>query len=463
MVAKRRRQGLAGWAGAPAAGLLAGLLALGGAGPAAAATAGAGARGASPARGAGLARGAAPACGSAGTSGFDPAVPWPQQQLGFSRVWQVTRGAGVTVAVVDTGVDGQQPFLRGAVLPGIDVINGSGAADTDCDGHGTFVAGLIAGRQRTGFGFAGVAPGATILPVRQANSTSDGTAHTLAAGIVAAVNAHAQVINVSIVTAAPTQELTDAVKYAVAHDVVIVAAAGNDYSSGNAVQYPAALPGVLAVGAVDASGKRASFSETGPDIGVVAPGVNLLGPVARTSGLVTVAGGTSFAAPFVAGVAALIRSYHPALTAAQVINRIEATADHPAGSLPDPGLGWGEVDPYAAVTAVLPGEAGATARPVSSAVPVPRAASGAGDAAMLAAGTVAGGMVAAVLILFASGVVRRARARRWRPASGPAGPTRRPWSSAGRGHQGDLDQAGRLIPDDEEAAAGRLLLGGDVP
>lgn len=370
------------------------------------------------ARGAG--RAASQSCGNVTSSGLDQAIPWPQQRLDFQRVWPITQGAGVTVAVVDTGVDGNQPFLRGAVLPGTDVINGGGqAANTDCDGHGTFVAGLVAGRRLPGFGFAGVAPAAMILPVRQANSTSDGTAQTLADGIRAAVNAHAQVINVSIVTAEPTPALAGAVQYALAHDVVIVAAAGNDFGQGNAVQYPAGFPGVLAVGAVDATGQRASFSETGPDISVVAPGVNLLGPGANAVGLVTAAGGTSYATPFVAGVAALVRAYHPELTAAQVITRIEATADQPPGPLPDPGLGWGEVNPYAAVTAVLPGEHGRVASVAGSIVPAlapPRAA----PATTLAVSAGLGGAVVATLILLGAGVIRRGRARSWRPGTGLA-------------------------------------------
>lgn len=357
-------------------------------------------------------------CHNLTPTGFDRSVPWPQQQLDYQRVWQLTQGAGVTVAVVDTGVDGNQPFLRGAVLPGIDIANGGGPANTDCDGHGTFVAGLIAGRRLPGFGFAGIAPKATILPVRQANSTQDGTSLHLAASIIAAAKAGASVINVSIVTSKSTPTLARAVKYALSRDVVIVAAAGNDYSTGNKIQYPAGYKGVLAVGAVDSNGQRASFSESGPDISIVAPGVNLIGPGAGGAGLVTANGGTSYAAPFVAGVAALVRSYHPRLTAVQVIRRIEATADHPAGSLPDPSLGWGEVDPYAAVTAVLPGEdGGATVGPGSYSLPPPRRPAAPRDTAGLAAAVILVAALLASVILLGAGIVRRAALRGWRPGS----------------------------------------------
>ena len=304
------------------------------------------------------------------------------------------------------------------MLRGRDVINnGGGPANADCDGHGTFVAGLIAGRPISGFGFAGVAPQATILPIRQANSPTDGTAKTLADGIRAAVAMHARVINVSIVTSEPTPGLAAAVQLALARDVVIVAAAGNDFSQGNMVQYPAGFPGVLAVGAVDATGQRASFSESGRNVAVVAPGVNLVGPGAGGVGLVSSAGGTSFATPFVAGVAALIRSYYPHLTAAQVIRRIEVTADHPPGLLPTLGLGWGIVDPYAAVTAVLPADGGAPAASRSPVPrPVPRAAPGAGRARLAAIVGVAGSVLA-IAILLGANVVRRGRQRRWRPGT----------------------------------------------
>ncbi|HXS65096.1 MAG TPA: type VII secretion-associated serine protease mycosin [Streptosporangiaceae bacterium] len=356
-------------------------------------------------------------CGSSNLppTTLDHAMPWAQRELGLQRVWPITEGAGVIVGVVDTGVDGNQPFLRGVVLPGFDVVNGGGPADTDCDGHGTFVAGLIAGRQISGFGFSGVAPQATILPIRQANSPSDGTPVTLAKGIRAAVDRHAQVINVSI-TSQPTLELAEAIRYALAHDVVIVAAAGNDFGAGNAVQYPAGFPGVLAVGAVDQNGQRANFSESGPNVAITAPGTNLLGPGAGGVGLVSSAGGTSFATAYVSGVAALVRSYYPKLTAAQVIDRIEATADHPAGRLPSRGVGWGSVDPYAAVTAVLPGQRHPSVTSRTD-VTLPKPPGPGSRTGQLAAGIAVGGAAIAIGILLTGGLVAAGRRRDWRPGT----------------------------------------------
>jgi type VII secretion-associated serine protease mycosin len=350
--------------------------------------------------------------------------PWPQRRLALERVWPLTTGAGVAVAVVDTGVDGRHPLLAGHVLPGADVVAGGGPADVDCVGHGTFVAGLIAGQRRPGIGFSGVAPGATILPVRQTNG-DDGTAATLAAGIRTAVDLGATVVNVSITVAATSPVLEDAVRYARARDVVIVAAAGNDAENGNPMQYPAAYPGVVAVGAVDPADQRTDFSETGTGVSVLAPGVDLVAPGAGGAGMVTGAKGTSFAASFVSGVAALVRAYHPALTAAQVKHRIEVTADHPpARSLPDPKLGFGVVNPYRAVTGVLPEELGPIATPTRAAIavasrppaePDPRT----GRSLSLAVGM----LVVSLAALAGRAVVGAGRRRRWRPGGIPAEPS----------------------------------------
>lgn len=349
--------------------------------------------------------------------------PWAQQRLAPERAWPLTRGAGVTVAVIDSGVDAHAPGLAGPgkVLPGVDELGGPDAR-VDCVGHGTLVAGIIAASAVPGTRFAGVAPDAAVLPVRQSvgQADPDGVAH-LTRAVRDAVARHVAVINISITLAAPDPDLARAIADAEAHDIVVVAAAGNDQTQGNAPEYPAAFPGVLAVGAVDQTGARADFSETGTQVSVVAPGVAVTGPGAGVGELVTGARGTSFSAPFVAGVAALVRAYRPQLTAAQVVRRIEATADRVAGAVPDPRYGWGVVDPYAAVTAVLPGESGPVAAPASDEPPVTLPASAPppdrsrGRAAVLV-GVVAGGlaaMVAAALWAWPAGRARGWRAGRW--------------------------------------------------
>jgi membrane-anchored mycosin MYCP len=289
-----------------------------------------------------------------------PGVPWAVQRLAPQRVWPLTDGHGVVVAVIDTGVDGAVPQLAGHVLRGYDVVNAEGvAADDDCYGHGTFVAGIIAASRIDGSGVVGIAPGVTILPIRQANGLSDGTASGLARGVQAAVDAGADVINISASSFFPSEPLRQAIDYASAHDVVVVAAAANRAQSGNPVPYPAGYPSVVAVGAVGPGGTRTDFSETGDYLDLVAPGADVIG-LSRGGRGHLVGSGTSYATPFVAATAALVRAYHPHLTAAQVKRRLELTADHPATSLPDPQLGWGMVNPYHAVTAILPEEDGAS-------------------------------------------------------------------------------------------------------
>lgn len=346
-------------------------------------------------------------------------IPWAQKRLDFQRVWPITTGAGQIVAVVDTGVDAGHPQLRGAVDSGSDVSGEApkARADFDCVGHGTLVAGIIAARPAPGVGFAGVAPGARIWPVRQTWG-QEGFVQALADGIVAAVRAHASVINVSVVVPTPSPALTEAVRIAQENNVLIVAAAGNDHDQGNPKEYPAALPGVLAVGAVDESDHKTSFSGTATPIGVVAPGKDLLGLGAGGEGLVGSNNGTSYAAPYVAGVAALVRASHPLLTAQQVLHRIEATADHPPGSLPDPDVGWGVVDPYSAVTAILPEENGPAVTPeptpvvLRSAAPAARTTDQTPEMVLAAVAA-----AIAVLTVVAARILPKGQSRRWRPGT----------------------------------------------
>jgi membrane-anchored mycosin MYCP len=194
--------------------------------------------------------------------------------------------------------------------------------------------------------------------------------------------------------------------------VVVVAAASNDANNGNAKAYPAAYPSVVAVGAVQQDGSRADFSNTGDYLSVVAPGVGILSLGPRGPGHL-VGDGTSYACPFVAGVAALVRAAFPTLTAAQVKRRLELTADHPPANMPDPQLGWGMVDPYAAMTQVLAGEP-ATARP--AVLPPPPAATGWDWTWGLSIAIAGATMVVAFGLLTLTWVVPRGRRRRWRPA-----------------------------------------------
>ncbi|MFN2517961.1 MAG: S8 family serine peptidase [Jatrophihabitantaceae bacterium] len=287
-------------------------------------------------------------------------TPWAQTRLNFQRAWTLTRGQGVRVAVIDTGLDRRHVQLRGThVAPGHNVIPGFPKSDvTDCSGigHGTSVTAVIAAQQIDGVHFLGVAPDVTIVPIKQTNTANDKTSNAdgIAAGIVAAVAAKARVVNISITLTNPGYRLRAAVAQAARANVVIVAAGGNDAEGQNFPAYPAAysteFPNVIAVSASDAKDGIGPFSETGSYINVAAPGVGVVVP-APVRGYIK-ADGTSFAAPYVTGTVALLLAAHPTMTAVQVRNRIEATADRPPATVPDTRYGYGIVNPFLAVTAL---------------------------------------------------------------------------------------------------------------
>ena len=241
---------------------------------------------------------------------------WAQQRLGAQRANALADGSGVTVAVIDSGVDTSQPQLKGAVVAGADLLDIGGDGRIDCVGHGTGVASVIAARPVQGSTFQGLAPGARILPIRVTErfEIDGGTtgraapAGAFAAAIRRAVDLGARVLNLSLVTNADDPELDAAVKYAIGKDAVVVVAAGNQAEQGDKTPYPASYPGVLAVGAIGADGRRTAASQTGPWLGLVATGDQVV-TAALPSGR-TVQNGTSFAAPFVSAAAALVLQYH---------------------------------------------------------------------------------------------------------------------------------------------------------
>ncbi|KUI16287.1 type VII secretion-associated serine protease mycosin [Mycobacterium lehmannii] len=345
-------------------------------------------------------------CVSAGVlPGSDPGVPSSNQTLlNLDGAWEYSRGDGQLVAVIDTGVT-PGPRLPN-VEPGGDFVESTDGL-SDCDGHGTLVAGLIAG-QPVADGFSGVAPGARVLAIRSTSSRfspreigeNPATAQvaldvaTLARAVVRAADLGARVINISAVTCLPATENVDqnelgaALRYAaVEKDAVIVAAAGNNkmglnpgsacpsnplsdpsrpedprnWAGVTSVSIPSSWqPYVLSVGSLDSAGRPSDFTMAGPWVGIAAPGQDIVSVGngeggALANGLPDERGrlyplnGTSFAAAYVSGVAALVRSRFPELTAEQIRDRLTAGAQG-AARAPSNLTGAGLVDPVAALT-----------------------------------------------------------------------------------------------------------------
>ncbi|MBW1599615.1 type VII secretion-associated serine protease mycosin [Streptomyces sp. JJ38] len=286
--------------------------------------------------------------------------PWYLQRVLLDELWDQTKGKGVRVAVIDTGVDVKHPQLKGAVDvdSGADLIpedkQREGAPKgpaADLVGHGTKVAGIIAARPAEGTGFVGIAPEATIIPIRQNDAEGVGTTETLAQGIRHAIAEEADVINISQDTVEPLSDdhpLREAIQEALDAEIVVIASAGNDGADGKLKKtFPASLPGVLAVAASDRNNERALFSQRGEFVGIAAPGVDIVSTV--PGGGHCADNGTSFAAPFVAGVAALILAEHPQWEPHQVVAQIQQTAERSISGA-DHHVGWGVIDPVRALT-----------------------------------------------------------------------------------------------------------------
>ncbi|WP_327307603.1 type VII secretion-associated serine protease mycosin [Streptomyces sp. NBC_01298] len=357
---------------------------------------------------------------------------WPLLALRTEEAWGTTKGEGVTVAVLDTGVDPSHPDLAGQVLDGIDLVGmGAVRGDQTWARHGTAMAGIIAGKghgsQWRG-GVIGIAPQAKILPVRVILEETDpgrekaraSKGGALAEGIRWAADHGADVINLSLGDdsrdAHHDATEDEAVQYALAKGVVVVASAGNGGNKGDRISYPAAYPGVIAVTAVNRENKKAKFSTRNWYATVSAPGIKVA--VADPVLGYGEAWGTSAAAAFVSGSVALVKAAHPDLSPAQIKNLLEDTASDPPPGGRDDSRGFGLVDPAAALQAAD----GIAAEPV---LPAPVAAVkpyfGAGpdpvpDPGPWARFGVPVGGVAGLALLVAAGVLAR------RPGAGRRDP-----------------------------------------
>ena len=293
------------------------------------------------------------------------AQQWALDAMHTQQAWQTTKGKGITVAVLDTGVEADHPDLDGNVLPAKDMIGfGAKQGDRAWARHGTAMAGIIAGHGHgpgDDAGVMGIAPEAKILPVRviledgdSARSKARSTrGNALAEGIRWAADHGADVINLSLgddsSSAHPEPAEDEAVQYALQKGVAVVASAGNGGEKGDHVSYPAAYPGVIAATAVDRFGTRASFSTRRWYATVSAPGVDIV--IADPDHKYYEGWGTSAASAFVSGAVALVKAAHPGLTPAQIKQLLEDTARNAPTGGRDDSRGFGLIDPAAAIKA----------------------------------------------------------------------------------------------------------------
>ncbi|MGW0733547.1 type VII secretion-associated serine protease mycosin [Streptomyces sp. NPDC002851] len=360
---------------------------------------------------------------------------WMMDVFAFEDTWQHSQGEGVTVGVVDSGADASHPDLAGNVLKGKD-FTGGGDAQKDLDGHGTAMASLIAAHGHgpgNESGMMGVAPKAKVLPIRVFQKRTDKTLdEEWAKGVKYAVDHGAKVVNLSLGdhSNGPSYEAREAIAYAHAHDVVVVAGAGNDPTS---LIYPAGIRGVVAVGGVDKNAERwvgSPSSTKAKQLTLMAPADKVLVADPNRPEGYEFTEGTSDASAFVSGVAALVRAKYPDLTAGQVINRLIKSASflgHKGLKAPDEDYGYGIVRPRQAVTMDIP--AGPKEGPLGLVkAPPPRDpnpgregeldGSSSAYTMLFVGGGIAGAVIIAAIVVLA--VLSRRRNRRGGPGGGPS-------------------------------------------
>jgi subtilisin family serine protease len=288
----------------------------------------------------------------------DTTMSYGLEQVQALDAWDVVTGSQqIIIAVIDSGINAAHPEFAGRLVPGYNFIDEEHPDDlTDESGHGTHVAGIIAAALDNGQGVAGVCPYCRLMPLKVLNENNIGSWSQLAQGIIYAVDNGARILNLSLGTVVASDTLAEAVEYAVGHGVIVVAAAGN-YAS-DAPFYPAALDGVIAVGATTQSGTRWAKSDFGDYIDLVAPGHLIYSTYFDLNNLYhgyTYMNGTSMAAPFVSGVAGLLLSIAPNLSAGDVLEAMILGADDLGPTGRDADFGYGRVNAMGALTAPVAG------------------------------------------------------------------------------------------------------------
>jgi len=351
----------------------------------------------------GVPAGAAGAASCTATVASSKGSDWAQLRMAPGQAWDYTRGNGVTVAVVDSGVDSRLPQLNGRVAVGADVTTGNGRGDLDCIGSGTAMAAIIAASTDDDATPVGIAPDATILPIRVVGTSPTAKSTDEAAAIDAAVAAGASIVAVGSFVDLKDEAVGAAVAKALSQDVLVVVGAPTEPVTLPTAGARTAKGALLAVGGVSADGQLAA-TYLDSAVEVVAPGVDVVS-LSVSSGMFAMSG-TQYAVAFVAGQAALVRAAFPDLTSAEVKHRIEATADRMGAGQPDQQYGWGMINPRQAVTTVLPEERRASAAATRDEPGVGRTV----------------GIAGTLLVLVCAVVLLLLRARWWarRPGDGDA-------------------------------------------
>ncbi|MFC4064688.1 S8 family peptidase [Actinoplanes subglobosus] len=292
------------------------------------------------------------------------AQQWDFTKIRTADAWQKSTGAGVTVAVIDSGVDATHPDLAANVISGYDATTDRAGSTTDRHGHGTHVAGTIAAVTGNATGVSGFAPDVKIMPVKVLGDNGSGNMSDTAEGITWAADHGAQVINMSLGGTQKVTAVSNAITYARSKGVTVVAAVGNSRQQGSPTSYPAADAGVIGVAATDTNDRIGVYSNAGSYVDVAAPGTDILST--SPGGQYKTMSGTSMASPHVAAVAALLKSYQSSLTPDQIEATLEKSAVDLGGAGFDNDFGNGRIDALSALNALAPATTAPTTPPTKA-------------------------------------------------------------------------------------------------
>lgn len=275
-------------------------------------------------------------------------IDWGVKLLGVPSLWRETKGEGIKVGVLDTGIALEHPDLKSAILEARDFTRSPSQA-YDAQGHGTHVSGIIAAR-RNANGIVGVAPESKIIMAKVLNDEGTGTSANIVAGIRWAVATGADILSMSLGSPEPDEEIHQALLLAISKGVFVITAAGNEGPDLDTVGYPAGFPEMMAVGSIDRQKKLSSFSSRGRQVDIVAPGDQITSCYPPRS--YAVLSGTSMATPFVSGVVALMLAKHrklggktPVETQQDLIKHLCRSADDAGKAGFDPLYGCGIINP----------------------------------------------------------------------------------------------------------------------